>query len=200
MKKTINLILLAIAVALGAWVWQDYRSERHDLSHLIKRDNTPEYTGEQVSTAVFDLNGKPQYEASAQEVKRYEDSERTEFFKPLLNLYGQGESLAQWKIRADFAELNNEKLLTLSGDVKVQALDKSNRLQLIETEQLTIDLTNQDIFTDKAVKSVGMGFVSEGVGLQGNLKQQVATLKQNVKTSLEPTVIQLKPREKTAEP
>ena len=45
------------------------------------------------------------------------------------------------------------------------------------------------MFTDSEVKSQGLGFTTSGIGLKGNLKQQVATLLKDVKSYIEPTVI-----------
>ena len=64
------------------------------------------------------------------------------------------------------------------------------RLQKIETDKLSIDLNTQDIATESVVKSVGLGISTTGMGLKGNLKRQVATITKDVKTYLEPTVIQ----------
>lgn len=81
-------------------------------------------------------------------------------------------------------------MLHLVGNVKLKALENNAQLQKIVTDKLTIDLNTQDVFTDSKVTSIGAGFSSSGIGLKGNLKQQVATLIKDVKTHIEPTVIQ----------
>ena len=79
--------------------------------------------------------------------------------------------------------------MTLSGNVTLQALEPTSKLQRIETDHLSVNLTTQDVFTDSEVKSQGLGFTTTGVGLKGNLKQQVATLLKDVKSYIEPIVI-----------
>lgn len=189
MNLRLNIVLLFIVVALGGWFISQQLNNTSELTHLIKKEGMPEYTGGQLTSTIYDLNGKPQYFAQAEEIKRYEETERTEFFKPLLNLFDEKTALKQWKITADQAEVTKEKMLHLQGNVKIQSLDPSSRLQKIETEQLSIDLTTHDIKSSMQVLSTGMGFTTTGTGLTGNLKQQTATLLQNVKTSIEPNVV-----------
>lgn len=189
MNIRLSLFLLVIAAALGGWYLSLQESSDPKLAELAKREGAPEYTGEKMTTTVFDLKGKPQYFAEAEEIKRYESTERTEFFKPLLDLFDAETALKQWKVTADYAEITKDKVLNLKGNVKIQGLDPNSRLSAIETDSLSVNLTTQDIFTDSVVKSKGMGFTTTGTGLVGNLKKQVATLTKDVKTYIEPTVI-----------
>lgn len=189
MNFRLNFILLFIAAVLGGWYISQQEPENAELGQLIKKDGTPDYTGDRMSTSVFDIQGKPQYYAEADEIKHYENSERTEFFNPFVNLFDKVTALKQWKLSADHAEITKEKILNLVGNVKLQALDPTSRLQKIETDKLMVDLNTQDISTESVVKSTGLGFTTTGTGLKGNLKQQVATLLKDVKSYIEPTVI-----------
>ena len=183
MNIRLTAILLIIAAGLGSWWYSLQPKDANPLDNLIKQQCTPDYTGEKLSTEVFDLQGKPQYYAEAQEIKRFEETELTEFVRPLVNLFDKESSQKLWELTANQAEITKEKILTLSGNVKLNALDKTSRLQRIETEKLIVDLNTQDIQTD------GLGFTTTGVGLKGNLKQQVATLLKDVKSFIEPTVV-----------
>lgn len=189
MNLRLNIILLCIAVALGGWFISQQFTDNTELADLIKKEGMPEYTGAQLTSTIYDPNGKPQYFAQAEEIKRYEETDRTEFLKPLLNLFDEKTALKQWKITADHAEISKERMLHLQGNVKIESLDPNSRLQKIETAQLSIDLTTHDIRSEAQVRSIGMGFTTTGTGLTGNLKQQTATLLNNVKTSIEPTVV-----------
>lgn len=189
MNIRLTAILLIIAAGLGSWWYSLQPKDANPLDNLIKQQGTPDYTGEKLSTEVFDLQGKPQYYAEAQEIKRFEETELTEFVRPLVNLFDKESSQKLWELTANQAEITKEKILTLSGNVKLNALDKTSRLQRIATEKLIVDLNTQDIQTDESVKSTGLGFTTTGVGLKGNLKQQVATLLKDVKSFIEPTVV-----------
>ena len=189
MNKRITALLLVIVATLLGWMQYQAKDETNGLDNLIKKEGMPDYTGKRMSTSVFDLEGKPEYYAEAEEIKRYEESEKTEFTNPLVNLFDKLTALKQWKLSADHAEINAERILTLSGNVTLQALEPTSKLQRIETDHLSVNLTTQDVFTDSEVKSQGLGFTTTGVGLKGNLKQQVATLLKDVKSYIEPTVI-----------
>lgn len=189
MNFRLTALLLIVVAALGGWWYSLQPEESNPLDHLIKQQGTPDYTGDQMSTQVYDLNGKPQYYAQAQEIKRYEETERTEFIRPLVNLFDKETAQKMWKVSSDDAEITKEKMLYLRGNVKLEALEPTSRLQKIETDSLTVDLNTQDIQTESAVKSTGLGFTTTGVGLKGNLKQQVATLLKDVKSFIEPTVV-----------
>lgn len=189
MNKRITALLLVIVATLLGWMQYQAKDETNGLDNLIKKEGMPDYIGNRMSTSVFDLEGKPEYYAEAEEIKRYEESEKTEFTNPLVNLFDKLTALKQWKLSADHAEINAERILTLSGNVTLQALEPTSKLQRIETDHLSVNLTTQDVFTDSEVKSQGLGFTTSGIGLKGNLKLQVATLLKNVKSYIEPTVI-----------
>ena len=189
MNKRITALLLVIVAALVGWMQYQAKDDANGLDNLIKKEGMPDYTGKRMSTSVFDLEGKPEYYAEAEEIKRYEESEKTEFTNPLVNLFDKLTALKQWKLSADHAEINAERILTLSGHVTLQALEPTSKLQRIATDHLSVNLITQDVFTDSEVKSQGLGFTTSGIGLKGNLKQQVATLLKDVKSYIEPTVI-----------
>lgn len=189
MNTRLTLVLLLIVVILGGWYYSLQEKDNNGLDQLIKKEGEPEYVGNKMSTSVYDLKGKPQYFAQADEIKRFESTERTEFLKPFIELFAKDSTVKQWKVSADYAEITKEKILNLSGNVRLEALNPTSRLQQISTDKLTVDLNTQDIFTESVVKSVGSGFTTTGVGLKGNLKQQVATLQKDVKSYIEPTII-----------
>ncbi|QNS15092.1 LPS export ABC transporter periplasmic protein LptC [Mannheimia bovis] len=189
MNTRLTVILLIIVAILGGWYYSLQEKDNTGLDQLIKKEGQPEYVGNKMSTTVYDLKGNPQYFAQATEIKRYESTERTEFFKPFIELFAKESTQKQWKISADYAEITKEKMLNLKGNIKLDALDPASRLQQITTDTLTVDLNTQDIFTESTVKSIGSGFTTTGVGLKGNLKQQVTTLQKEVKSYIEPTII-----------
>lgn len=191
MNLRLNILLIVLTLGLASWAYYLY-SDPHpaDLSDLIKRDGSAEYVGKGSNATVFDLNGNPQYSARAEEIKRFEQEERTEFLRPEVDIFDAENGQKQWVLTAEKAEITKEKLLHLSGNVRLQSQDQTAQLQRIETAQLTVDLTTQDIFSDSDVISQGLGFSTRGTGLTGNLKTQVATLQNNVKTYLEPMIIQ----------
>lgn len=191
MNLRLNILLILLTLGLSAWTYYLYHDQtQDDLSGLVKRADTAEYVGQGTNAMVYDLNGSPQYSASAVEIKRFEKEDRTVFSSPTVEIFNVENGLKQWTLQADKAEITREKLLHLVGNVVLQSLDQTTQLQRIETDSLEVDLNTQDIFSESQVKSQGLGFITTGTGLKGNLKQQIATLSKDVKTYLEPTIIQ----------
>lgn len=186
-SRLVNILLIIIAVALGGWYFSQQETKKEpNLENLIKKEGEAEYVGDKMKTEVFDLEGKPQYLAEAESIKRYESTERVEFVKPLLNLFDAETALKKWKLSSENAEITKDKVLHLTGGVKLESLDPASKLQKIETDHLSVNLKTHDIFTDAEVSATGLGFTTSGKGLEGNLKKQVAKLKENVKSYIEP--------------
>lgn len=183
-----TVVLSVIALSLLAWFYTLNRSDE-DLSGLIKKDEQPEYVGVNMQTLVYSPTGQKQYHATAKQVEYFQDNGQTHFTLPELLLFEiTSEKIQQkqsWKLRADKAVLTKENILYLSGNVVAQSLFAESKLQRVATEQATVNLKTQDITSDQAVKINGLNFTSTGLKLVGNLQQQTATLKEQVKTYYE---------------
>lgn len=201
-----TVVLSVIALSLLAWFYT-LNQEKDQLTELIKAPDSPEYVGHNMQTTVYSLTGKKQYVASAKKVEHYENDGRTEFEDAVVNLIDvdiekktaekktalEGEKSEEkpnlvpsnWKLSANKAKLTKENMLYLQGDVVAQSLSPLSRLQRVETQSAVINLKNQDISSDQQVKINGQNFTSTGLKLVGNLQQQVATLKEQVKTYYE---------------
>lgn len=183
-----NIILSIIVVLLLAWFYS-LNQEDNQLGNLIKKQESPEYTGLEMETVLYSpTNGRHQYVARSEKVAYFETDGHTEFTKPIVYLYnieGNQADQQSWLLQADLATLTKDNLLYLEGNVLVQSLLTDSRLQRIETQQAVVNLTNHDISSDTQVKINGQNFVTTGQKLTGNLQQQVATLKQQVKTYYE---------------
>ncbi|MEE6031492.1 LPS export ABC transporter periplasmic protein LptC [Avibacterium paragallinarum] len=182
-----NIILSVIALGLLAWLYSMQGSDS-DTQGLIKSEDSPEYIGNKMQTTVFSPTGEKQYFALADKVEYYNNSGNTDFQQPLVYLYDvQDENLGSqsWKIRADKAQLTKDELLHLEGNVLVQSLLSDSRLQRVNTERATVNLKTQDIHSDTMATITGLNFTSSGAKLTGNLKQQIATLAEQVKTHYE---------------
>lgn len=181
-----NIILSIIAITLLAWFYS-LNQEKREHSALVKSENGPEYSGANMHTTVFSPTGQKQYLATADQVEHYANNGETKFILPKLYLYEltQESPKQSWSISANNAILTKDNLLFLNGNVRVDSLLESRKLQKIETQSAVIDLKTQDISSDSSVKINGYNFYSTGLKLQGNLQQQIATLKEQVKTYYE---------------
>ena len=60
MNKRITALLLVIVAALVGWMQYQAKDDANGLDNLIKKEGMPDYTGNRMSTSVFDLEGKPE--------------------------------------------------------------------------------------------------------------------------------------------
>ncbi|EGY34743.1 LPS export ABC transporter periplasmic protein LptC [Aggregatibacter actinomycetemcomitans] len=187
MNIRLNIILAVIALGLLAWFYS-LNQEDGSLKDLIKTADSPEYVGQKMSTTVYSPTGKKQYLATSAKVEHYTSDGHTDFQQPvvlLLDIEIQNTDKESWKLSADKARLTKDNMLYLDGNVIAQSLSAQSRLQRIETQSAVVNLTTQDISSDQMVKLNGQNFNSTGLKLTGNLQQQVATLKEQVKTYYE---------------
>lgn len=181
-----NIILSFIVICLLAWFYSLSQEKQADTA-LIKSVDSPEYSGKKMHTIVFSPTGQKQYLATAEKVEHYENNSQTNFLMPRVYLYQLEQSIPvqSWLVSADNAILTKDNKLFLKGKVEVKSLLDSRKLRKIETESAVIDLNTQDIYSEQQVKINGYNFYSTGLKLSGNLHQQVATLKEQVKTYYE---------------
>ncbi len=192
-----NIILGVIALALLGWYYS-LNQDHSDLQSLIKKPDSPEYVGNKMETTVFSPEGKNSisrfptsgilhtrrsygfYFAVSLSFDVSLDNKDKDTKTDKIQLEKQN-----WKLSAKKAKLTKDQMLYLEGGVVAESLDPLSRLQRVETEAAVINLKTQDITSDTQVKINGLNFNSSGLKLVGNLRQQVATLKEQVKTYYE---------------
>lgn len=188
MNIRLTAILALIVMALLAWFYSLNQTDS-GLNGLIKSEQNPEYIGDKMQAVAYSPVGNKQYVATSDKVEYFDYDGHTDFHAPLVYLFDiQNEKTQQtesWHLSADKAKLTKDNMLYLQGNVVAQSMQPLSKLQRIETETAVVNLTTQDISSDQQVKINGLNFSSTGLKLSGNLQQQVATLKEQVKTHYE---------------
>lgn len=183
-----TIFLSVVALSLLAWYYS-LNQDNQQLAELIKKEESPEYIGHKMSTVVYSPTGQKQYLAVSDKVEYYNYDGHTDFQQPLVYLFEIENQKTQqkesWKLRADSARLTKDNMLYLKGNVVAETLLPQSKLQRIETQDAIVNLTTQDISSDNMVKINGQNFSSTGLKLTGNLQQQTAHLKEQVKTHYE---------------
>ena len=183
-----TVFLSVITLVLLAWYYS-LNQDDQQLATLIKKEESPEYIGHKMSTVVYSPTGKKQYLAVSDKVEYYDYDGHTNFEQPLVYLFEIENQKTQqkesWKLSADRAILTKDNMLYLKGNVIAETLLPQSKLQRIETEDAKVNLNTQDISSDNTVKINGQNFTSTGLKLTGNLQQQIANLKEQVKTYYE---------------
>ncbi|MCI7353043.1 MAG: LPS export ABC transporter periplasmic protein LptC [[Actinobacillus] rossii] len=190
-----NLILAVITLGLLAWFYTLHQDDEK-LTDLIKPPEKPEYIGQKMETVVFSPTGEKQYVALSDKVEHFTFDGHTDFTKPVVYVLdvpinkddtesAVKNQIESWKLTADKATLSKDNMLSLKGNVVAQSLVESSKLQRIATESAVVNLKTQDITSNSMVTIKGQNLTSTGLKLTGNLKQQIATLKEQVKTHYE---------------
>ena len=183
-----TVFLSVITLVLLAWYYS-LNQDDQQLATLIKKEESPEYIGHKMSTVVYSPTGQKQYLAVSDKVEYYDYDGHTNFERPLVYLFEIENQKTQqkesWKLSADRAILTKDNMLYLKGNVIAETLLPQSKLQRIETEDAKVNLNTQDISSDNTVKINGQNFTSTGLKLTGNLQQQIANLKEQVKTYYE---------------
>ena len=183
-----TVFLSVITLVMLAWYYS-LNQDDQQLATLIKKEESPEYIGHKMSTVVYSPTGKKQYLAASDKVEYYDYDGHTNFEQPLVYLFEIENQKTQqkesWKLSADRAILTKDNMLYLKGNVIAETLLPQSKLQRIETEDAKVNLNTQDISSDSTVKINGQNFTSTGLKLTGNLQQQIANLKEQVKTYYE---------------
>ena len=190
-----NLILAVITLGLLAWFYTLHQDDEK-LTDLIKPPEKPEYIGQKMETVVFSPTGEKQYVALSDKVEHFTFDGHTDFTKPVVYVLdvpinkddtesAVKNQIESWKFTADKATLSKDNMLSLKGNVVAQSLVESSKLQRIATESALVNLKTQDITSNSMVTINGQNLTSTGLKLTGNLKQQTATLKEQVKTHYE---------------
>lgn len=179
-KKNLIWILLLILIIGIYSVYQTEDSVSVAPSNANSPD-TPIYQSDEMITNVYDLSGTMVYKIASSKVKHFDSNENTDFDLPNVTLYDQ-EHAATWHIQAKRATLTNDKLIYLYQDVQLTNLSPDSQLQQVLTDNAVVDLKTQLVTSNDPVKIKGIGFLSTGTGLVGDLREKTANILENIKT------------------
>lgn len=167
-------VLAIIALSLLAWFYNINSKNNEELKAHIQDENGPTYVGDEMQTTLYSLDGQVQYTATAKNVVYFQNDGRSEFEQPIVYLYepAQPQSstlIKSWKISANKATLLKNKTLKLSGNVAILSLIPDSKIERLDTQKLTLNLTSGDISSDTLVTITGPSFTTYGEKLEGNL-------------------------------
>ncbi|KGQ69925.1 LPS export ABC transporter periplasmic protein LptC [Chelonobacter oris] len=184
-----NMILIVITLSLLGWYYTLNQQEESALTTRIQADKSPDYIANQMETTLYSLDGRKQYVASAEQVEYFQQSGDTVFKSPVVYLFESAKNsdnlVRSWKLSADQAKITNDKMLYLDNNVAIESLLPESKIHSLKTSSAVVNLTTQDITSDTMVTVVGQSFTTTGKSMAGNLRQQIATLKEQVQTHYE---------------
>jgi lipopolysaccharide export system protein LptC len=177
----ITISLALIVLALIGWNLSGFNQQA---TQIVADDNEPSSQSQHTVTMVFNPIGQLNYKLVAENVQHFSAQELTWFTRPVMTLFGDN-AVATWSVRADRARLTDDKMLYLYGHVEVDSLTPDTQLQKIKTDSAQVNLITQDVSSDDEVTLFGVGFISNGMKMRGNLRDKTAELIEKVKTSYE---------------
>lgn len=184
-----NIVLVVIALGLLAWYYSLSQQDESVLSARIQTSDSPDYVANRMETTLYSVDGRKQYVATADQVEYFQQNGDTVFKFPVVYLFETAKDsnnlVRSWKLSADQAKIDNNKILYLDDNVAIESLLPESKIHSLKTSSAVVNLTTQDITSDTMVSVVGQSFTTTGKRLVGNLRQQVATLKEQVKTHYE---------------
>ncbi|TNH05956.1 LPS export ABC transporter periplasmic protein LptC [Testudinibacter sp. TR-2022] len=184
-----NIVLVVIALTLLAWYYSLNQQDNVDLAARIQNSGSPDYIANQMETTLYSLDGRKQYVATADEVEYFQTQGDTLFKAPVVYLFETSKNsdnlVRSWRLSADQAKISKDKILYLNDNVSIQSLLPESKIHSLQTSSAVVNLTTQDITSDTMVSVVGQSFTTTGKSLSGNLRQQIATLKEQVQTHYE---------------
>lgn len=180
-KLCIIFLLAVIALALIGWSMTDFND---DTTPGPVNNQDPTYQSQHTVTIVYNPTGKLSYRLVAEDAKYYTTDELSWFTQPEMILFDEN-AVATWSVRADRAKLTKDRMLYLYGNVEVNSLTTSSRLERIKTDNAQVNLVTQDVSSDDIVTLFGTNFTSNGMKMRGNLRIKTAELIDKVKTDYE---------------
>ncbi|WP_298440924.1 LPS export ABC transporter periplasmic protein LptC [uncultured Ferrimonas sp.] len=181
MKRELLAGLLLLAMAGGLYL-RNLAIETP--TTVTTSELVPDFVARAMKTRSYDANGRLNAEIAADTMLHYQQQQLTEFEQPVYLVYPDDGSTV-WKVQANAGQLRDNRYLSLSHNVVVEAIEPNKPINTIHTEQLELDLTTMVMTTDKALQAFGDSFEMSAIGLYADLHLNQITLKQKVSASYE---------------
>lgn len=148
---------------------------------------------EDATTQRYSENGQLEYTFNATSTqhfqrnpKRHTKHDHTKFTHPKL-VINNGDGSLPWHIHADKGKAtNNQKIITLIGNVRIWQIDAAGNRSELETPELVVKPDAQYAETDKAVMMKNISGQTSAVGMKAFLKEDRVELLSQVRGIHEP--------------
>ena len=173
--------LLALFIGLMIWLWYPYFSKKeitqtNNQNELAKR---PDYIATDLQQTNYAEDGLKSYTVIAKVMKLYQELKYSWFEKPEFILYN---GVQNWHISADEANLYDDNILILEGDVVANNLTKNAMITHIKASSIRIDINTKTMASDLNVELLGPSLNITGKGLTADLNSEVIKIINNTRT------------------
>lgn len=176
------LALLSICVYSAYYLLTQYYLQTDvQVKPSIER---PLFTGTHVKSTNYNDQGIRSYELNSVHLEHYQQLDETHFSEPVLWTYREGIE-QKWRVSSDFAVLKSNRILNMTGHVKIFNLLPDAQIKIINTEKLTLDLVTQDFWSNTPTDISGIGFRTQGERVKGNFGSHQMELIEQVNSTYE---------------
>jgi lipopolysaccharide export system protein LptC len=181
LPRPIYLVLIFIS----CWcVYYLYGKTDPEILQVKPNVELPAFSGKDLLNTSYAENGVRNFDIRSNFLDHFAKSGDTVFETLELSVYREGD-VREWAITANKGVLNDDNVLTLTGNVLAKNLNPEAGFDSMTTEKLIIELVSKDFNTDEPVKLVGPTFISNGNAMVGNFGDNTATLFNQVQSIYE---------------
>ncbi len=168
-----NRAVVLICLFFGSCIllfWNPFWSVTSVKTPLTNTKNLPDFTATDMTLRQYDEEGFLSASVNAKYMEHYNNTSTT-FTKPSYIIYPkQGD--AKWKIDAEIGIFDQQHRVLLKNNVTISAIDPDEKVRVIKTSYLELNLSTMLITSDEHVEIAGKQFRITGQGLQADFKQQ----------------------------
>lgn len=181
LPRPIYLVLIFIS----CWcVYYLYGKSEPEILQVKPDIELPAFSGKDLLNTSYTEGGVRNFDIRSSYLDHFAKSGDTIFEKLELSVFREGHT-KEWRVTADKGVLDDDNVLTLTGNVLAKNLNPEAGLDTITTEKLIIELISKDFNTDEPVALVGPTFISNGNAMVGNFGDNTATLLKQVQSIYE---------------
>lgn len=176
------ICILGICSITGIYLLERYWEK--ESVQISPNAEKPLFTANDVSTTQYNEAGIRNYRLNSKYLEYYKKIDETHFNEPILWTYYQGKD-KEWRVTADFAVLRNKRILTMTGHVKIYNLLPDAQITLMTTDELTLDLTTRDFWSEQITEIFGIRTFSRSERVKGNFGSHQMDMIEKVKSTYE---------------
>jgi len=168
-----------LLIAFLIWL---YLKPQQELTALP--EHHPSYIAHNLTNSRFDETGEITHKVFASKATNYSEKEITIFENPKVTIFIKNEpenSITTWQVTSKNGQLAGDNKLVLSDDVWIKNLSQDQLVQTMNTEKLTILLTEKEISSELFVHWQGPQMEQQGVGMWASLVSEELVVKNQIK-------------------
>lgn len=177
---TFSRYLYVMLIGVSAWMIYYINADKNQADIQVEPNiELPAFSGQTLTNTTYNQLGVRNFKITSTSLEYYSASGNTTFDLPILYVYREG-TMVEWKISAKRGILAKNQVLTLYDNVLAENMLEGASFDTLETAKLSIQLENNDFWTENDVLMKGAQFEHFSHALKGNFTDQVAELYNHV--------------------